>query len=170
MLPTPIALPLASCQPDAIHSTPDGRAWYGHGDRVNPDTQMFEGAQFTLAHSPRQRDDLWIDANAIGIPGAALQPWPTLDDLDRGIAECRAALAGAPRYRAAAAKAQASLAIWRAQKALAEARIAAAEAVCAADRELLEEAIEAPPVPGPGDDEAHQGITVREANISMVPR
>lgn len=144
MLPTPMALPLAIGQPGAIHSTPDGRAWYGHGDRVNPDTGMLQEAQFTLAGTPRQGDDLWIDGNAITIPLAQPQPaaqpadWPTLEDLDRGIAECRAALAGAPRYRAATAKAQASLTIWRAQKALELARIVVAYAEAAAEREQQE--------------------------------
>ena len=140
MLPTPMALPLlASCQPGAIHRTPDGRAWHGHGDRVNPDTQMFEEAQFTLTGTPRQGDDLWIDGNAIGIPGAALQPWPTLDDLERGIAECRITLAASPRFYAAAAKALAGTACWRAQRAVQEARIAVAEAEAAAERERQEE-------------------------------
>ena len=140
MLPTPTALPLASCQPGAIHSTSEGRAWYGHGDKVNPDTGKFQEASFTLTSTPREGDDLWIDGNAIGIPGAPLQPWPTLDDLERGIAECRAALAGAPRYRAAAAKAAAGAACWRAQRAVQEARIAVAEAEAAAERERQQEA------------------------------
>lgn len=139
MISIPMALPLASCQPGAVHSLPDGRAWYGHGDRVNLDTGMHQGAQFTLTKSPREGDDLWIDGNAIGVPGAPLQPWPTLDDLDRGIAECRAALAGAPRFHGAAAKAAAEKACWRAQQAVQEARIAVAEAEAAAERERQEE-------------------------------
>jgi hypothetical protein len=146
MTAIPMALPLASSQPGPIH-TFDGRAWYGHGDRINPDTQMFEGAQFTLARSPRQGDDLWIDGNALTIPLTqplpAPQPtdWPTLmADLDREIAEARAALASTPRFHAAAAKAVAGTACWRAQRAVQEARIAVAEAEAAAEREQQEEA------------------------------
>jgi hypothetical protein len=143
-IPIPMALPLASCQPGPIHSTPDGRVWFGRADRVNPDTQMFEEASFTLTNAPRQGDELWIDANAITIPLAqplpAPQPtdWPALDDLERAIAEARAALAGAPRFHAAAAKAKAEAACWRAQGAIEAARLAVAEAVAAAAREQQE--------------------------------
>jgi hypothetical protein len=144
--PIPMALPLARSQPGPIHTTPDGRAWYGRGDRVNPDTQMFEGAQFTLARSPRQGDNLWIDGNAITIPLAqplpAPQPtdWPALDDLERAIAEARAALASTPRFHAAAAKATAVTACWTAFRAVQEMRFAVAEAEAAAERERQEEA------------------------------
>ena len=141
MTAIPIALPLARSQPGPIHITPNGRAWYGHGDRVNPDTQMREEASFTLTCAPRQGDDLWIDGNAITIPLAQPQPtpqptdWPSLDDLDRAIAQARAALAGAPRFHAAAAKALAGTACLRAQRAVQEARCAVAEAEAAAERE-----------------------------------
>jgi hypothetical protein len=135
MTAIPMALPLASSQPGPIHTTPDGRAWYGRADRVNPDTQMFEEASLTLTSAPRQGDEIWVDGNAITIPGTQPRPWPTLDDLDRAIAEARAALAGAPRFHAAAAKAAAGTACWRAQRAVQEARIAVAEAAAAAERE-----------------------------------
>jgi hypothetical protein len=145
MTAIPMALPLASSQPGPIHTTPDGRVWFGRADRVNPDTQMFEEASLTLTSAPRQGDDIWVDGNAITIPLAqplpAPQPaarpagWPTLDDLDRQIAEARAALAGAPRFHAAAAKATAGTACWRAQRAVLEARIAVADAQAAAERE-----------------------------------
>ena len=141
MLPIPMALPLARSQPGPIHITPNGRAWYGHGDRVNPDSQMREEASFTLTCAPRQGDDLWIDGNAITIPLAQPQPtpqptdWTSLDDLDRAIAQARAALAGAPRFYAAAARALAGTACLRAQRAVQEARCAVAEAEAAAERE-----------------------------------
>jgi hypothetical protein len=134
-IPISMALPLARSQPGPIHSTPDGRAWYGHGDRINPDSQMLEEASLTLTSAPRQGDEIWVDANAITIPGTHPRPWPTLDDLERAIAEARAALAGAPRFHAAAAKAAAGTACWRAQRAVQEARIAVAEAAAAAERE-----------------------------------
>ena len=90
----PIALPLASCQPGAIHSTPDGRAWYGHGDRIDPNTGILREAQLVLTSAPRQGDDLWVDAHAIsGVAGAPSVTWPTLSELEAGIAECQAALA-----------------------------------------------------------------------------
>jgi hypothetical protein len=139
MTAIPMALPLARSQPGPIHTTPDDRAWYGHGDRVNPDTGMFQEASLTLTSAPRQGDDIWVDANAITIPGTHPRPWPTLDDLERAIAECRAALAGAPRLHAAAAKAEAEAACWRAQGAVQAARIAVAEAEAAAAREQQEE-------------------------------
>jgi hypothetical protein len=103
-IPIPMALPLASCQPGPIHSTPDGRVWFGRADRVNPDTQMFEEASLTLTSAPRQGDEIWVDGNSIAIEQNGGQPWPTLDDLERAIAEARAALAGAPRFHAAAAE------------------------------------------------------------------
>jgi hypothetical protein len=59
-------------------------------------------------------------------------------DLDREIAEARAALASTPRFHAAAAKAVAGTACWRAQRAVQEARIAVAEAEAAAEREQQE--------------------------------
>jgi hypothetical protein len=149
-IPIPMALPLASSQPGPIHTTPDGRVWFGRADRVNPDTQMFEEASLTLTSAPRQGDEIWVDGNAITIPLAqplpAPQPtdWPTLDDLERAIAEARAALAGAPRFHAAAAaaaaaKAKAEAACWRAQGAIEAARLAVAEAVAAAAREQQDE-------------------------------
>jgi hypothetical protein len=141
-IPISMALPLAHSQPGPIHSTPDGRAWYGHGDRINPDSQMLEEASLTLTSAPRQGDEIWVDANAITIPGTHPRPWPTLDDLERAIAEARAALAGAPRFHAAAAaaaKAKAEAACWRAQGAIEAARLAVAEAVAAAAREQQDE-------------------------------
>jgi hypothetical protein len=138
-IPIPMALPLARSQPGPIHSTPDGRVWFGRADRVNPDTQMFEEASLTLTSAPRQGDDIWVDANAITIPGTQPRPWPTLDDLERAIAEARAALAGIPRFHAAAARELARAACWKAQRAVQEARIAVAEAAAAAERERQEE-------------------------------
>jgi hypothetical protein len=136
-----MALPLASSRPGPIHTTPDGRAWYGNGDRVSTDTQMREEASFTLTCAPRQGDNLWIDGNAITIPLAQPQPapqptdWPTLDDLERAIDEARAALASTPRFHAAAAKATAVTACWTAYRAVQEMRFAVAEAEAAAERE-----------------------------------
>jgi hypothetical protein len=130
-----MALPLDCCRPGQIHTTPDGRAWYGHGDRVNPDTQMLEEASLTLTSAPRQGDEIWVDGNSIAIEQNGGQPWPTLDDLERAIDEARAALAGAPRFHAAAAKAAAETACWRAQRAVEEARVAVADAEAAAERE-----------------------------------
>ncbi len=144
-IPIPMALPLARSQPGAIHTTPDGRAWYGRRDRVNPDTQIFEEASFTLTRAPRQGDDLWIDGNAITIPPSqplpAPQPtdWPRGDDLERAIAEARATLAGIPRFHAAAARELARAACWKAERAVQEARIAVAEVAAAAERERQEE-------------------------------
>jgi hypothetical protein len=100
---------------------------------------MFQEASLTLTTAPRQGDDIWVDANAITIPGTQPRPWPTLDDLERGIAEARAALASTPRFYAAAAKALAGTACWRAQRAVQEARIAVADAEAAAERERQEE-------------------------------
>ena len=130
-----MALPLDCCRPGQIHTTPDGRAWYGNGDRVNPDTQMLEEASLTLTSAPRQGDEIWVDGNSIAIEQNGGQFWPTLDDLERAIDEARAALAGAPRFHAAAAKAAAETACWRAQRAVEEARVAVADAEAAAERE-----------------------------------
>jgi hypothetical protein len=173
MTAIPMALPLARSQPGPIHSTPDGRVWFGRADRVNPDTQMFEEASLTLTSAPRQGDEIWVDANAITIPGTQPRPWPTLDDLERAIAEARAALAGAPRFHAAAAKAKAEAACWRAQGAIEAARLAVAEAVAAAAREQSEET-EWPG--GPEDDQAdlselnhndHPALTPSQRNTSL---
>jgi hypothetical protein len=144
-IPIPMALPLASCKPGPIHSTADGRAWYGRGDRVNPDTQMLEEASLTLTSAPRQGDEIWVDGNSIAIPLAqplpAPQPtdWPAMDDLERAIAEARAALAGIPRFHAAAAKELAVAACWKAYRAVQEMRFAVADAEAAAERERQEE-------------------------------
>lgn len=136
----PIALPLASCQPGPIHSTPDGRAWYGYGDRVDPATGMIQEAQLTLTSLPRPWDDLWVDAHAIsGVAGAPPVTWPTLSELELGIAECQAALAAAPPDHAQAARARAETALWRASRALEQARIAVSEAAAAAARQQFEE-------------------------------
>jgi hypothetical protein len=164
--PIPMALPLASCQPGTIHTTPDGRAWYGHGDRVNPETQMFEEACLTLTSAPRQGDEIWVDANAITIPGTQPRPWPTLDDLERAIAEARAALAGAPRFHAAAAKARAETACWRARQAVHVARIAVAEAEAAAAREQSDDTDEPQPQPDLSElgDLDHPSLTPAERN------
>jgi hypothetical protein len=166
-----MALPLASCQPGPIHSTPDGRVWYGHGDRVNPDTQMFEEATLTLTSAPRQGDDIWVDVNSIAIEQNGGRPWLTLDDLEQAIADARAALAGAPRYHAAAAKARAETACWRARQAVSIARIAVAEAVAeavaAAARELSEEA----EWPGGSEDDQpdidDQSLSARDRNPNL---
>lgn len=140
MTAMPIALPLASCQPGRIHSTPDGRAWYGYGDRVDPATGMIQEAQLTLTSFPRPWDDLWVDAHAIsGVAGAPPVTWPTLSELELGIAECQAALAAAPPDHAQAAKARAETALWRASRALEQARIAVSEAAAAAARQQFEE-------------------------------
>jgi hypothetical protein len=168
----PMALPLASCKPGSIHSTPDGRAWYGHGDRVNPDTGMFQEASLTLTSAPRQGDDIWVDANAITIPGTQPRPWPTLDDLERAIAEARAALASTPRFHAAAAKAVAGTACWRAQRAVQEARIAVAEAEAAAEREQQEwlaakDAASNQPDLSELDDLDHPALTPAQRNRSL---
>jgi hypothetical protein len=96
---------------------------------------MFEEASLTLTSAPRQGDEIWVDGNSIAIEQNGGQPWPTLDDLERAIAEARAALAGAPRFYAAAAKAKAEAACWRAQGAIEAARLAVAEAVAAVERE-----------------------------------
>jgi hypothetical protein len=172
--PIPMALPLASCQPGPIHTTPDGRAWYGRGDRVNPDTQMFEEASLTLTSAPRQGDEIWVDGNSIAIEQNGGQPWPTLDDLECAIAEARAALAGAPRYHAAIAKAKAETACWRARQAVQAARIAVAEAEAAAAREQSEET-EWPG--GPEDDQPdidelnhndHPALTPFQRNTNLT--
>lgn len=140
MTSIPIALPLASCQPGPIHSTPDGRAWYGHGDRIDPATGMSREAQLTLTSAPRQGDELWVDAHAIsGVAGAPPVTWPTLSELEAGIAECQAALAAAPPDHAQAARARAETALWRASRALEQARIAVSEAAAAAARQQFEE-------------------------------
>jgi len=140
MTSIPIALPLASCQPGPIHSTPDGRAWYGHGDRVDPDTGILREAQLTLTGAPRQGDDIWVDAHAIsGVAGAPPVTWPTLSELEAGIAECHAALAAAPPDHEQAAKARTETALWRASRALDQARVAVAEATAAAARQRFEE-------------------------------
>lgn len=129
MIPLSIALPLASCQPGAIYSTPDGRAWYGHADRVNPATGVFQEATLTLSTAPRQGDEIWLDGNLITLPGTTPAPWPTAEELDRGIKECRAALATAPWYPARAeAWAKAETACAQAQRAVQDAQIALAEA------------------------------------------
>jgi hypothetical protein len=179
MTAIPMALPLARSQPGPIHSTPDGRVWFGHGDRINPDTQMFEEASLTLTSAPRQGDEIWVDGNSIAIPGTQPRPWPTLDDLDRAIAEARAALAGAPRFHAAAAKAKAETACWRAQRAVQEARIAVADAEAAAERERQEEdqrgeewlaAIDAPsdqPDLSELDDNDHPALTPSQRNTTL---
>jgi hypothetical protein len=139
MIPLPIALPLASCQPGAIHTTPDGRAWYGQGDHVNPATGMFQEATLTLSAEPRQGDEIWVDGNAITLPGATPAPWPTIEELDRGIAECRAALAAAPHYSAMAkAWAKAETAYYHARHVLRAARIAVAEARALAAQKCAE--------------------------------
>jgi hypothetical protein len=179
MIAIPMALPLASCQPGTIHTTPDGRAWYGHGDRVNPETQMFEEACLTLTSAPRQGDNIWVDGNSIAIEQNGGQPWPTLDDLERAIAEARAALAGAPRFHAAIAKARAKTACWRARQAVQAARIAVAEAEAAAERERQEEdqrgeewlaAIDAPsdqPDLSELDDNDHPALTPSQRNTTI---
>jgi hypothetical protein len=168
-----MALPLARSQPGPIHSTPDGRVWFGHGDRINPDTQMFEEASLTLTSAPRQGDEIWVDGNSIAIEQNGGQPWSTLDDLERAIAEARAALAGAPRFHAAAAKAKAETACWRARQAVQAARIAVAEAEAAAARKQSEET-EWPG--GPEDDQPdlsdldhndHPALTPSQRNISL---
>ena len=136
----PIAFPLASCQPGAIHSTPDGRAWYGHGDRIDPNTGILREAQLVLTSAPRQGDDLWVDAHAIsGVAGAPPVTWPTLSELELGIAECQAALAAAPPDHEQAARAWAETALWKASRALDQARVAVAEAAAAAARQRFEE-------------------------------
>ena len=136
----PIAFPLASCQPGAIHSTPDGRAWYGHGDRIDPNTGILREAQLVLTSAPRQGDDLWVDAHAIsGVAGAPPVTWPTLSELELGIAECQAALAAAPPDHEQAARAWAETTLWKASRALDQARVAVAEAAAAAARQRFEE-------------------------------
>jgi hypothetical protein len=178
-IPMAMALPLARSQPGPIHSTPDGRAWYGHGDRVSPDTGMFQEASLTLTSAPRQGDEIWVDGNSIAIEQNGGQPWPTLDDLECAIAEARAALAGAPRFHAAAAKAKAETACWRARQAVQAARIAVAEAEAAAERERQEEdqrgeewlaAIDAPsdqPDLSELDDNDHPALTPSQRNTTL---
>ena len=75
-------VPLTQCQPGAIHSDRQGRAWYGSPEMVDPHTGMIREATLTLRTSPRPGDTHWVDGNAITIPPAGLPPqWPTIDEL-----------------------------------------------------------------------------------------
>ena len=159
MIPIPTALPLERCQPGRTERNDLGQAWFGHAQRVNPDTGMFQEASLVLSTEPREGDDLWIDGRSITMPGAAAPPWPTLEELEAGIQSLQLDLSESPEYEYCRLREAARRAIHNCRLALTAARIAVAE-VHALDARRALDARNGEPI----------GLSVADCNPSMVRR
>lgn len=158
MIPIPTALPLERCQPGRIHRNDQGQAWFGHAARVDPETCTFQEASLVLSTEPREKDDLWIDGNAITMQDATPLEWPTLEELEAGMHRLQLEVSSLPDDEYCTAREAAHRALHNCRLALTAARIAVAEVHALDVRRALEAR----------DDSPDGRLTVADCNTSLA--